>query len=296
MDTQINIKKLNIPSINFREGGSIPLIGFGTYLMRGQECKKAVEHAILSGYTQIDTAAMYGNEQDIAEVIHSKKLNLQREDLFITSKVNYNEQGYENAKKSVSQMLKRLKVNYLDCVLIHWPGVSHLDDDDPKNATVRTETWKALIELKKQGIIKHIGVSNFNINHLDHLIANSEYVPEMNQFEIHPLCHDLKLVKYCQDKGIIVQAYCPLARNHKKVITNKLILELANKYKKTVAQILLRWGFQNNYVIIPKSKTPKYIEENVQILDFQFTQEEMNKLNQLNCNLHVDWDPICIKY
>ncbi|KAL4497265.1 hypothetical protein ABPG72_011200 [Tetrahymena utriculariae] len=118
----------------------------------------------------------------------------------------------------------------------------------------------------------------------------------MNQFEIHPLCHDLKLVKYCQEKGIVVQADCPLARNHKKIIMNKLILELSNKYKKTVAQILLRWGFQNDYVVIPKSKTLKYIEENLQILDFQFTQEEMNKLNQLNCNLHVDWDPICIKY
>lgn len=139
-------------------------------------------------------------------------------------------------------MLARLQVSYLDCVLIHWPGVSKLSPQDPKNPEVRLETWKALMELKSEGIIKHIGVSNFNQVHLEHLIANSGFAPEMNQFELHPLCIKADLIKYCESKGILVQAYSPLARNHAEIMTNPLLLSLAKTYKKTLPQIVLRWA------------------------------------------------------
>lgn len=121
-------------------------------------------------------------------------------------------------------MLTRLKTDYLDCVLIHWPGVSKLSPQDPKNPEIRLETWKALIELKREGIIKHIGVSNFNQVHLEDLITKSGYAPEMNQFELHPLCINNDLIKYCNDKGILVEAYSPLARNHADIMSNPLLL------------------------------------------------------------------------
>ncbi|KAL4433122.1 hypothetical protein ABPG74_010817 [Tetrahymena malaccensis] len=297
METQqIKLGKVKVPILNFREGGSIPQIGYGTYELRQNDCITGVTEALKIGYTHIDTASVYRNEQDIAKVIHNPAYGIKREDLFITSKISPGEQGYEQAKKAVQDMLTRLNIKYLDCVLIHWPGVSKLPPNDPKNAQIRLETWKALIELRKAGIIKHIGVSNFNINHLQHLIEKSEFKPEMNQFEIHPLCFNKKTIEFCQKNGILVEAYSPLARQHEKVMKHPLINQIAQKYKKTVPQVILRWALQNNMVIIPKSKTPQRIQENIDILDFVLTPEELEKMNSLDENLHTCWDPISVTH
>ncbi|EGR31893.1 hypothetical protein IMG5_100430 [Ichthyophthirius multifiliis] len=276
--------------------GSIPQVGFGTYQLQGNNCKQAIFEALKLGYNHIDTASIYKNEQEINLIINDKQLNIQRENLFITSKISPAEQGTQNSLNAVEQILKRLNVSYLDLVLIHWPGVSKYKLDDPKIAQIRLESWKSLIDLKNKGVAKHIGVSNFNINHLQHLFENSDVKPEVNQFEIHPLCYDKQLIKFCEDNNIIIEAYSSLARQDEKVIKNQFIVNLSLKYKKTVPQILLRWAIQHNFVIIPKSKTPKYIQENLNIFDFEISQEDMQKLDDMNQNYHTCWDPSAVLY
>lgn len=272
----------------------IPQIGYGTYELRGDDCLSGVAEALRLGYRHIDTASVYRNEEQIASVLGSS--SIPRASLFITSKIGPGEQGREESKKAVSAMLHRLKTDYLDCVLIHWPGVSKLAPTDPKNADVRLETWRTLIELRNAGIIKHIGVSNFKVHHLTHLIQNTAVVPEMNQFELHPLCFDKELVNFCNDKKILIEAYSPLARQHEDLIRNPTLLSLAEKYSKTLPQVVLRWALHHGFVIIPKSKRSKYIADNINILDFKLEESDINAINALNRNLHTCWDPVNVKF
>lgn len=166
MDKNTTLSVTTVPLITFREGGTIPQIGYGTYELRNDDCLTGVFEALKIGYRHIDTASVYRNETEIAKVLADSRTGVSRKDIFITSKIGPGEQGYAQAKTAVSAMLTRLQITYLDCVLIHWPGVSKFSPQDPKNAEVRLETWKALIELRREGIIKHIGVSNFNEVHL----------------------------------------------------------------------------------------------------------------------------------
>ena len=255
-------KLYNIKRIPFHTGNSIPQIGFGTYQLRGLDCTSAVKIALDTGYQHIDTASIYRNEIDISNALEPYLTSgkIKRSDLFITSKISPSEQGYDKALTGCQEILKKLKLDYLDLLIIHWPGVAGLKPEAPENAEIRLQTWKALEKLKEDGYVKDIGVSNFLKRHLEHLAENNKTVPAINQFEIHPFCVDQSTVEYCREKGIVVEAYSSLARNEDILMKNSYFLEFSEKYKKTVAQLALRWGIQHDFVVLPKSKTESRIK------------------------------------
>ena len=290
--------KIPYKLLSFHTGNQIPQIGYGTYQLRGPECEAGVKIAIEAGYRHIDTASVYRNEEDIRLALEAVyKANLvTRADLFITSKIGPNEQGYDNALKACERVLTSLNTEYLDLLIIHWPGVGGTKPEEQKNAEIRLETWKALEKLKEMGKVKDIGVSNFLVKHLEHLLANTKTVPVINQFEIHPFCYDLETIQLCQKNNIIVQAYSPLARQDDILFKNETMHKIAEKHGKTIAQVALRWSIQNGFVTLPKSKTEKYIKENFNIFDFELSESEMMLIGELNKGHHTCWNPETIEY
>ena len=290
--------KIPYQLLKFHTGNSIPQIGYGTYQLRGPECQNGVKLAIESGYRHIDTASVYRNEDDIKmalEEVYKAKI-VTRSDLFITSKIGPNEQGYENALKACDKILTGLGTDYLDLLIIHWPGVGGSKPEEKKNAEVRLETWKALEKLKNDGKVRDIGVSNFLKKHLEHLLSNSKTIPVINQFEIHPFCYDFETIELCKANQIVVEAYSPLARRDDILFKNEEIHKIAEIHGKTIAQVALRWSLQNGFVALPKSKTEKYIKENFDIFDFELTAEEMIRIGNLNKGHHTCWNPETIEF
>jgi diketogulonate reductase-like aldo/keto reductase len=257
-------------------GEKIPQIGLGTYQMRGEKGKKAILNAIELGYRLIDTASLYQNEKEVGEAVHLSEIP--REEFFITSKVWNSDQGYESTIEACKRSLKRLKMNYLDLYLIHWPLKAKW-----------LETWKALKTLNEEGICKAIGVSNFYIPHLHQLKANSEIVPMVNQVEFHPFLYLEDLLTYCKKNSILLEAYAPLTHGYK--LSHPILKNLAEKYQKSPAQIILRWGIEHEIVIIPKALNTEHQKENLQIFDFSLEKGDIENLNQLNEHFHSDWDP-----
>ncbi|CAD8048483.1 unnamed protein product [Paramecium sonneborni] len=277
-----------VPLLTLNNGNKIPQIGYGTYQCKGKELKEGIKYAIQVGYTHIDSASYYKNGQDIRVP--------QREDFFITSKIAPQEQGYENTIQACKKILQDLDTKYLDLLLIHWPGALGCKPNSPDNATIRLQTYKALEQLFQEGLIKNIGVSNFLKHHLEHLLQYCRIKPAINQIEVHPLCWDQPTIQFCQQQNILIEAYSPIARNDPKLIQNKNMIELSKKYNKTVAQISLRWALQKGYIVLPKSKTPKYIKENIEIFDIQISEEDIKIIDNLNQNYHTCWDPSTITY
>lgn len=290
--------KLSIPSLKFHTGNSIPIVGLGTYQMNDKECESAVYQAVVAGYRHIDTASLYENEKGISKALdklYSEKL-VTREDLFITSKIAPWEQGYDQTIKACDKILKGLKTTYLDLLIIHWPGVKNVEPNSKDNSTIRVKTWEALVELQKKGKVRDIGVSNFLVHHLEDLMKNSSVVPVLNQFEIHPLLYPKDTIEFCKKNNIVVEAYSSLARNDKDLMKNKTVVSIAEKHKKTSAQVALRWAIQQEFVILPKSVREERMKENIDIFDFELTSEEISTLTGLNKNKHTCWDPNRIKY
>jgi diketogulonate reductase-like aldo/keto reductase len=189
-------------------------------------------------------------------------------------------------------MLKRLGTDYLDLLIIHWPGVSKEDVKSPKNSQVRRETWKALVELQQEGKVKDIGVSNFLKHHLEDLLKHSEVKPAVNQFEIHPLLWETDTIDYCRQQEIAIEAYSPLARADPRLLNHPIIKDISQRLKRTPAQICLRWALQHDFIILPKSKSKERIEENFKVTDFTLNEAEMLSINELaKANVHVCWDP-----
>lgn len=284
--------------ISFHTGNSIPQIGYGTYQLKGLECELGVKIAIESGYRHIDTATTYRNEEDIKKAldkVYSLK-TLTRKDLFITSKIAPTEQGYDNAISACERILKGLGTDYLDLLIIHWPGVGGNKPEDHKNAEIRLETWRALEKLKELGKVKDIGVSNFLKRHLEHLLENSKTIPVINQFEIHPFCYDLETIEFCNKSGIVIEAYSPLARGDGILFKNEIIHRIAELHQKTIAQVALRWGLQNGFVVLPKSKSEKFIKENFEVFDFELSGEEMKSIGGMNKSHHTCWNPETIDF
>jgi len=276
----------------------IPQIGYGTYQLRGPECQAGVKFALEAGYRHIDTASVYRNEEDIKaalDEVYKTKL-VTRSDLFITSKIGPNEQGYKNTLNACEKILSGLNIDYLDLLIIHWPGVGGSKPEEQKNAEIRLETWQALEKLRQDGKVKDIGVSNFLKRHLEHLLANSTTVPVINQFEIHPFCYDFETIEFCKKNKIVVEAYSPLARRDDILFKNEVVHKIAESHAKTIAQVALRWSLQNGFVALPKSKTEKFIRENFDIFDFELTQEEMTLMGELNKDHHTCWNPSSIEY
>ncbi|MFC7062901.1 aldo/keto reductase [Halobacillus seohaensis] len=257
-------------SVKLHNTIEMPQLGFGVWQVEEKDAVPAVTKAIETGYRSIDTAAIYKNERQVGEAIASS--NVAREDLFITTKVWNADQGYENTLKAMDESLEKLGIDYVDMYLIHWP-TPEFDD--------YVETYKALEQLQKDGKVKAIGVCNFNIDHLQRLLDECDVKPAINQVECHPFLAQNELKEFCRENGILVEAWSPLMQGG-EVLNNDTVQSIAEKHKKTSAQVIIRWHLQNGTVVIPKSITPSRIEENFDVFDFELTEEDMNQINSLD--------------
>ncbi len=254
--------------VRLNDGQSMPLFGFGTFrLTEAPETRDAVLAALEIGYRLIDTAAVYANEAEVGEGV--KLGPVAREELFITTKVWNNDQGYDETLVACHNSLRVLGMDYVDLYLIHWPVTDKWQG-----------SWRAMEELRAQGLCRSIGVSNFSIAHLEELRAMSNIIPAVNQVEFHPFAYQRDLLQYCQQQQILLEAYSPLTRGGK--LDHTALVALAEKYHKTPAQILLRWPLQHGIAIIPKSSHPDRIRENADIFDFELSAGDMAMLDDLN--------------
>ncbi|AZU61705.1 aldo/keto reductase [Neobacillus mesonae] len=258
-------------------GVKMPWFGLGVFkVQEGSEVIESVKAAIKNGYRSIDTAAVYKNEEGVGKGILES--GVPREELFITSKVWNSDQGYESTLDAFETSLKKLGLDYLDLYLIHWPGKNKFN-----------ETWKALEKLYKDGRVRAIGVSNFKVHHLEELIKDCEIKPMVNQVEYHPHLTQKELLAFCQKEGIQLEAWSPLKQG--QILLDPVINQLAEKYGKSAAQIVLRWDLQSKVVTIPKSIKEQRIIENANIFDFELTAEEMQTIDGLNKDERVGPDP-----
>lgn len=232
--------------------------------------------ALEIGYRHIDTAAFYENEEGVGQAI--RESGIPREQVFVTTKVWNTDQGYETTLKAFDASLKKLGFDYVDLYLVHWPVKGKYK-----------ETYKALEKLYKDGYVRAIGVSNFQIHHLQDVLADCEIKPMVNQVEYHPRLTQKELLTFCRENGIQLEAWSPLMRG--EILTEPTIVEIGKKYGKTPAQVVLRWDLQHGVVTIPKSVTPARIKENADIFDFSLTDEEMKQIDALNLNKRVGPDP-----
>jgi methylglyoxal/glyoxal reductase len=272
MDPSIMLLTLK-SSAKLNNGVEIPYLGLGVYQSPpGEITLRAVRYALKIGYRQIDTAELYGNEKDVGRAL--RESGIRREDVFITTKVWNSHQGYDSTLYACEGSLGRLGLSYVDLYLIHWP-VQGLGD----------ETWRAMIKLLHQGKARAIGVSNYSIRELNELLEKSDIVPAVNQVEFHPFLYQEELLRSCKNNNIQLEAYSPLTRG--KRLNHPKILELAKKYNKTPAQVLIRWSLQHNVIVIPKSIHEARIKENSQVFDFQLEPKDMKLLDSLNENFYT---------
>ena len=248
-------------------GVKMPSIGFGTYKSgNDEETAKIVKYALEIGYMQIDTASFYGNEVGIGNGI--KESGISREDIFLVTKLWNDDHGYDKTIEAFNKSLERLQVKYIDLYLVHWPN------------KLNSETWKAFEYLYRTGKVKAIGVCNFKIGHLEELKKTAEIMPMVNQIEIHPQSSKNDMLSYCEENNIQLVAWSPIMRG--KLFSNKLMIDLSEKYKKTIAQIILRWHVQRGIIPIPKSSNEERIKENLSIFDFELSNDDMNTIDLLN--------------
>ncbi|MFL0363283.1 aldo/keto reductase [Pseudobacillus sp. 179-B 2D1 NHS] len=266
-------------TLTLNNGLAIPQVGLGVYKMTDEaEANFAIQSALRMGYRLIDTAAIYENEQIVGQAIKESGVN--REEVFLTTKVWNSDQGYDETLKAFDTSLNKLQTNYLDLYLIHWPG---------KSKEKYRETWRALEQLYSEGAVKAIGVCNFQVHHLEGLLAVCNEVPAINQIENHPYLTQEKVRKYCQEKNIMVEAWSPIARN--RLANEPTLNHIAKKHNKSVSQIILRWHLQNGTVVIPKSIHAERMKENSELFDFQLSLEDMKNINALNKGERIGPDP-----
>jgi methylglyoxal/glyoxal reductase len=254
-------------------GVEIPRLGLGVYQSPpGKTTERAVLYALMIGYRLIDTAQLYGNEEDVGRAL--RKSGVSRDDVFITTKVWNSDQGYESTLQACNKSLQRLGLSYLDLYLIHWPvpGMSE-------------ETWEAMVRLLREQKTRAIGVSNYDIDDLSQLMQSSDVLPAVDQVEFHPFLYQERLLRFCEKNRIQMEAYSPLTRGMQ--INHPTVVAVANKYRKKPAQVLIRWSLQHGLVVIPKSVHEERILENSKVFDFQLEPEDMEHLNSLNQNLRT---------
>jgi diketogulonate reductase-like aldo/keto reductase len=267
-----------VPAVTLNNGVTMPQIGFGVFRVPEAETQPAVLSAIEAGYRGIDTAALYGNETAVGTAIN--RCGLPREQLFITTKLWNDDQGYEPAFRAFDGSLRRLGLDYVDLYLIHWPVPA-------KSAYL--DTWTALEEICASGRARAIGVSNFQPWHLQPLLDRHEIVPAVNQLELHPAFQQEEVRAFDQAHGIVTQAWSPLAQG--EVLADPVITALSRKYGKTPAQIVLRWHIELGDVVVTKSVTPSRIRENIDIFDFSLTAGDMAKVRALDRGMRTGPDP-----
>jgi 2,5-diketo-D-gluconate reductase A len=257
------------PSVTLNNGVEMPLLGFGVFQVTdAEECERSVYDAIRTGYRLIDTAAAYGNEEAVGKAI--KRAGVPREELFVTTKLWIADAGYERTKQAFDRSLQRLQLEQVDLYLIHQPfGDVH-------------GAWRAMEELYREGPIRAIGVSNFQPDRLMDLMVHNEVVPAVNQIETHPFHQQTETQKFLQANGVQHEAWAPFAEGQHNIFENELLLSLAGKYQKTVAQIILRWLTQRGIVAIPKSVRKERIEENFDVFDVELSPEDMEAIATLD--------------
>jgi diketogulonate reductase-like aldo/keto reductase len=258
-------------------GTEIPVLGLGVFQTPpGRVTQEAVKYALKVGYRHIDTATIYGNEEDVGRGVRDS--GVPREQVFVTTKLWNSDHGYDSALSACDKSLRRLGLGYIDLYLIHWPVPE-----------LRGETWKALVELRRRGSCRAIGVSNYTVRHLQELLESSEVTPAVDQVEFNPFLYQKELLRFCEGNGTQLEAYSPLTRGHK--LDHPVVLAVAGRYSKSPAQVMIRWGLQHRLVVIPKSTRPERIKENSEVFDFEISPADITKLDALGEDLHTVWDP-----
>ena len=267
-----------VPSVELNDGASIPQLGFGVFQVPPEDTSDVVTRAIHTGYRHIDTAAAYGNEAGVGQAV--KASGLDRDELFITTKCFNNDHGYEESKRALRDSLDQLALDYVDLYLIHWPVPAQ---------DKYVETWRAFVEMREEGLVRSIGVSNFNPPHLERIIEDSGVTPAVNQIELHPHLTQAGLRREHGERGIATEAWSPLAQG--QVLDDAVIAEIAERHGRTPGQVVLRWHIQLGNVVFPKSVTPERIEENFDVFDFHLSEAEMGEIDGLDAGERIGPDP-----
>src|SRR3990167_10432070 len=271
------MNRMDVPNISLNNGVKIPQVGLGTWMMKDQkECKQAVEWAIDAGYRHFDTAQIYENEEFVGEAL--KNSNVPRKYLFITTKIWNDNQWWDDLIPSLDESLKKLQTDYVDLLLLHFPVTE-----------TRGPAWRKMEEVFKSGKAKSIGVSNYTIKHLEELLEQCEVKPVVNQVELHVFLQQPELVEYCPKKGIAVEAYSPLVHGHG--LNDPVLQVIGKKHDKSVAQIMLRWCVQQDWIILPKSVHNERITENIDVFNFKLDEDDLSKIKELEKNFRTCWDP-----
>merc|ERR1712096_240322 len=281
----------------YSNGVVSPRIQLGTFrIKKAEEVNTAVSSALSAGYRAIDTAEVYRNHCKLATALREAlpSLGLTRGDIFITSKLAPKNHGADPCEEAVGKVLKDLETEYLDLFLLHWPGVQKLDVKDPLNRKLRAESWKVLEKNYKDKKFRSIGVSNYTLDHMKELLENCEIVPHVLQIELHPHYQQAELVSFCVSQGIHVQAYSSLGQEgaNSPLFKSEVVYLISKSLGRAPAQVLLRWGLQKGFTVMPKSVHPDRIKENID-LDFDIPTEDMDRLDNLSENVveKYAWDP-----
>jgi 2,5-diketo-D-gluconate reductase A len=266
-----DVRTRTVPTVELNDGHAIPQLGFGVFQIPPTDTAAAVSVALEAGYRHIDTAEMYRNEQGVGEAVRASGLD--RADVFITSKLNNGFHRPDDARRAFAETLDELGTDYVDLFLIHWPLPTLYDGD-------YVSTWKTLEEFRNDGRARSIGVSNFQVAHLERLAAESDTVPAVNQIELHPYFGNSEVAAYDRAHGIATEAWAPIAQG--KVLDDPTLNEIAGRLGKSPAQVALRWHIQRGNIVFPKSVTPARIKENFELFDFQLEPEDVEKIDALD--------------
>jgi diketogulonate reductase-like aldo/keto reductase len=266
----------DIKTVRLRSGATIPRLGLGVFQASRGEAERAVREALAIGYRHIDTARIYGNEQDVGAALRAS--GLPRSEVFITTKLWNDDQGYDSALRAFDGSLARLGLETVDLYLIHWPVPGR-----------RLESWRALERLQAEGRARTIGVSNYMVHHLEELLARSEVVPDVNQIELSPFLQHREVRAFCAERGIAVEAYSPLTKGLR--LSHPTVVAVARRLGRSPAQVLLRWAVQHDLIVLPKSVRPERIAENAAIFAFDLPADAMAELDRLEEGLTTGWDP-----
>ncbi len=269
-----NISTATLPT---RSGARIPIVGLGVFQSRaGRTTKDAVQAALSLGYRHVDTARIYRNEADVGAAV--RESGVPRDEIFVTTKLWNEDQGFDSALRAFDESLQRLGLDYVDLYLLHWPVAGR-----------RLESWRALERLHEEKRARAIGVSNFLVPHLEELLAHARRQPDVNQIELSPFLQRRETTARCAREGIVVEAYSPLTKGLR--LAHPTIVEVAGTVGKTPAQVLLRWGVQHGFVVLPKSTRAERIAENAQLFDWSLGDAAMRRLDALEEGLTTGWDP-----